>query len=325
MFKKPSLLYCDGLQLLSSPTAALPLTRPRFGAAGHRPWVTHSDRTYATASDSPDRTYLWPNTPTFTPYDVLNLKRNAPYSKGRYFELVKIYHPDRPCNEHPLCRNISPEVRLQRYHIVVSAHEILSDPDRRAAYDQFGTGWKHQPKRYNTVADSTAEWGAYGPTIYANATWEDWERWHNRHGEKQQNIVDHRTFTRLVILLTLFGVAVQASWISQLNTGYEQRLREVNEDSMRFLAGRRQHTVQQMPSNEARVQTFLIRRDPTGTGLKDEEHLVYERELSSRTGSSGMSSSDLAGDRQQGSETLGTAQLADAERSKRSRGRSDLI
>ncbi|KAJ5132806.1 hypothetical protein N7448_006964 [Penicillium atrosanguineum] len=306
MFRKASLLYCGGIRLLSSPYAALPLTRPSFGAAGHSLGANPTNRTYATASDSLDHAYSWPTTPTFTPYDVLNLSVTAPYSKVRYFELVKIYHPDRPCNEHPLCRNITPEVRLQRYHIVVNAHEILSDPNRRAAYDQFGTGWKHQAKRYNTVADATAEWGPYGPTIYANATWEDWERWHNRHGEKQQNIVDHRTFIRLVILLVFFGGAVQASWISRLNTGYEQRLREVSEDSMRFLSGRRQHTVQQMPSNDARVQSFLIRRDPTGSGLKDGEHRVYEQELSPRTGLPGE---DLAGDGQKALETVETARM----------------
>jgi hypothetical protein len=312
MFRKASLLCYGGVQLLSSPTAALPLTRASFGNTSHRLWASPINRTYATASDPPEQAYSWPTTPTFTPYDVLNLSCTAPYSKVRYFELVKIYHPDRPCIEHPLCRNITPEIRLQRYHIVVNAHEILSDPDRRAAYDQFGTGWKHQAKRYNTVADATAEWGPYGPTIYANATWEDWERWHNRHGEKQRNVVDHRTFTRLVILLVLFGGAVQASWISRLNTGYEQRLREVSEDSMRFLSGRRQHTVQQMPSNDARVQSFLIRRDPTGSGLKDGEHHVYEKELSHRNDSPKVNlAGDQAGDLQKAPETVETVQLGE--------------
>jgi len=315
MFRKASLICCTGLRLLNSPTAALSLTRPSFGA-------THTSRTYATASDPPEYAYTWPSTPTFTPYDVLNLDHDAPYTKRRYFELMKIYHPDRPDNAHPLYRNITPEVRLQRYHIVVSAHELLSDPDKRAAYDQFGTGWKYQPKRYNTVAEATAQWGAYGPTIYANATWEDWERWHKRHGEKQRNVVDHRTFTRLVILLALFGGAVQASWISQLNTGYEERLREVSEDSMRFLTGRRQHTVQQMPSNDARVQSFLIRRDPTGSGLKREEHPIYERELSPRPGSSGV---NLRRDRQEDSETVATVQTAERTGDSADPDGSDLI
>lgn len=282
MFKKPKLLCCGGLQLLSSPTAALPLARFSNGPPGSKPWPSHSKKAYATTTDPPEHEYSWPTTSSFTPYEVLNHHRTGPYSKQRYYDLVKIYHPDRPCNEHPLCKNITPEVRLHRYRIIVAAHEILSDPNRRAAYDQFGTGWSHSPKRYNTVADATAEWGPYGPTIYANATWEDWERWHNRDGGKQQTVVDHRTFLRLIFLLTLFGGAVQASWISQLNAGYEQRLREVSEDSMRFLNGRRQQTVEQMPSNDARVQSFLIRRDPTGSGLKDYEQSVYRKELHAR-------------------------------------------
>lgn len=312
MFRKSNLLYCGGLQLLSSPAAASPLTRLGIGSPGHGTWASHTSRGYATASDPPGNSYSWPSNPSFTPYDVLNLHRNAPYSKSRYYELVKIYHPDRPCNEHPLCRDISPEVQIQRYRIVVAAHEILSNPDRRAAYDQFGTGWSHQAKRYNTVAEATAEWGPYGPTIYANATWEDWERWSNRHQEKQQNVVDHRTFTRLVILLTLFGGAVQASWVSQLNNGYEQRLRDVSEDSMRFLIGRREHTIQQMASNDARVQSFLIRRDPTGSGLKDGEQNVYQNALHSRHGESDV---DMVPDRQNGSETVETVQAVDVERS----------
>jgi curved DNA-binding protein CbpA len=195
---------------------------------------------------------------------------------------------------------------------VVTAHEILSDPTRRAAYDQTGAGWSHNPKRYNTVADASADWGPYGPTIYANATWEDWERWNNRHQGKQQHVVDQRTFTRLVILLVLFGGAVQASWIGQLNSGHEQRLREVSEDSMRFLTGRRQHTVAQMPHNDARVQSFLIRRDPTGSGLKEEEEAVYQKELHPLRE---VPDIEKAQDRLSSPETVETAPLVHAKRS----------
>ncbi|CAL5872494.1 uncharacterized protein PFLUO_LOCUS6758 [Penicillium psychrofluorescens] len=239
-------------------------------------------RKYATASNFPSREYSWPTATSFTPYDVFNLQRDASYSKNRYYDLVKIYHPDRPSND-PLSRGLTPAVRLQRYRIIVAAHEILSDPSKRAAYDLHGTGWVHGPKRYNTVAEATAEWGPYGSTIYANATWEDWERWHNRDQGPQRHFVDHRTFTRLVVLLLLFGGAVNASWIGHVSNGYEQRLQEVNEETTRLLIGRRHNTVHQMDSNDARVQGFLIRRDPSGSGLQDGEQSIYQKELSPRS------------------------------------------
>ncbi|KAJ5643685.1 uncharacterized protein N7484_006192 [Penicillium longicatenatum] len=261
MLKKPNTLW-GSVQLLNS---------QRNGSSSILN-LASTARSYATASDTSGYQDAWPKSPSFTPYDILNIPRNGTYTKTRYYDLVKLYHPDRHSAD------ITPEVRLQRYKIVVAAHEILSDPVKRAAYDKFGTGWNHASRPDPTGPD--------GPdvNIYGNATWEDWERWNNRHNGKQQHIVDHRTFTRLIILLTLFGGAVQASWIGQMNTGYEERLREVSEDSMRFLSGRRQSAVNQMPSNDARVQSFLIRRDPTGSGLKGDEHPVYQRELHPKQG-----------------------------------------
>ncbi|KAJ5749092.1 uncharacterized protein N7511_010788 [Penicillium nucicola] len=272
MLKSFNLLRGGGLPLLSS--TASPLAQFNSKTAPiyvlHKPYTS---RSYATTSQFSHQNYIWPSNPSFSPYDVLNIPRGAPYSKRQYYDLVKIYHPDRPfTKDHPLFGELTAEVRLQRYRIVVDAHEILSDPIRRAAYDQTGTGWNH------AVQDST-EFNTHGSGIYANSTWEDWERWHNRHNGPQQHVVDQRTFTRLVILLVLFGGAVQASWIGQMNTGFEDKLRLVNEESARFLHGRKDNTVKQMDSNEARVQGFLIRRDPTGSGLKDHEQTVYQKEL----------------------------------------------
>jgi curved DNA-binding protein CbpA len=274
MFKIPNHFCGGGLQLLNS-TAALPLFRSSI-SPGRGLQTSSASRGYATGSNFPHQDYSWPSTSSLTPYDVLNLPRGAPYSKRHYYDLVKIYHPDRPLHDHPLFQHLTSETRLLRYRIVVDAHELLSDPIKRAAYDQSGAGWSHM------VQKTTTDWESHGPSIYANATWEDWERWNNRHQGPQQHVVDQRTFTRLVILLVLFGGALQASWIGKLNTGFEDRLREVNEESARFLHGRRDNTVKQMDTKEARVQGFLIRRDPTGAGLKDIEQSVYEKELNSR-------------------------------------------
>ncbi|KAL4940941.1 hypothetical protein BDV06DRAFT_12363 [Aspergillus oleicola] len=258
-----------GSRVLLGQQCPLPFSPPH-AAAWQRP--------YATAhSDFPDTKDLsWPSSETFTPYDVFNQARTAPYSKHRFYELVKIYHPDRPCNNHPLCKDITPEVRLQRYHIVVTAHEILSDPNRRAAYDATGMGWQFNPAtRHRRGSASTAE----PDPIFANATWEDWERWYNRHGKRQENLVDQKTFVTFVVLLFFLGAAVQASWFTQVNTGYEDRLKDLNEQSMRFLNERRKNTVNQMVGGEAKVQHFLIRRDPSGFGLKGGEQGVYRETL----------------------------------------------
>ncbi|RDW86567.1 J domain-containing protein [Aspergillus mulundensis] len=260
MFRKTNLTSYSGLLLASKSPA------PQCHASA-RP------RLYATASgDSPEKDFSWPSTPSFTPYDVIGHTRGAPYPKHRYYELVKIYHPDRPCNDHPLCRNITPEVRLQRYRIVVTAHEILSDSNRRAAYDATGMGWAFNPapeRRRRNPNDP----------IYNNATWEDWERWYSRNEPKQETVVDHKTFVMFVVLLFFMGAAVQASWITTVSTGYEDRLKELNEHSTRFLNQRRENTVKQMPGSDAKVQHFLIRRDPSGFGLKGEEKGVYRDAL----------------------------------------------
>lgn len=95
-------------------------------------------------------------------------------------------------------------------------------------------------------------------------------------------MVDHRTFAKMIILLTLLGGAVEASWINQLSIGHEDRLQQLNEETMRLLSGRRENTVKQMVSSEAKVQHFLMRRDPTGVGLKDGEQQVYQKVLYSQ-------------------------------------------
>jgi curved DNA-binding protein CbpA len=272
MPNKANVLCYSGLQLL---TPSSYLARPA------RPSHTPSCRFYATTHDAYDDDFSWPAASSFTPYDLLKQRQGAPYSKSRFYDLVKIYHPDRPCNGHPLCKDISPQVRLRRYRLLVTANEILSDPVKRAAYDQFGDGWSLDP-RSSTSRAWHPGMREYGP-MYANATWEDWERWHNRHGPSQRQFVDHKTFVAFLILIALFGGTVNATWIGQRNATYEQKLREVNDQSSRFLAGRRENTAGQMKSSEARVQHFLIRRDPSGSGLKEEEQPVYDRILHPRS------------------------------------------
>ncbi len=65
-------------------------------------------------------------------YDVLGLQRGASDReiKRAYRKLVKQHHPDR-CGDDP--------ESLARFKEVSEAYEVLSDPERRPLYDQFGS------------------------------------------------------------------------------------------------------------------------------------------------------------------------------------------
>ncbi|KKK18866.1 hypothetical protein ARAM_002747 [Aspergillus rambellii] len=264
MLKKPHIICYNGLQLLGQSYSSSPLP-PHYS----RSWPASIARPYATAPGGfSEKELSWPSSPSFTPYDVFGQDRRAPYSKHRFYELVKIYHPDRPCNDHPFARD-------------------SFESEQTGSLRPMWNGMASSPRRNHQPTPSWAGTGSsnYGP-IFHNATWEDWERWYNRDAPKQETIVDHRTFSAFVVLLVLFGGAVQASWIGKLSTGYEDRLRDLNEQSTRFLNERRKNTVNQLGSSEAKVQHFLIRRDPSGYGLKEEEGPVYREVLNVRNNSS---------------------------------------
>lgn len=282
MVKKQAFILYGGLSLLSPPTP-ISVTPRRLSPAtcsATLPCSSPRGRYYASeASEFTKNPPSWPSTASFTPYDIFQQDRRAPYSKSSFFELVKIYHPDRPGGQHPLSKGLSPEVRLHRYRLIVTAHEILSDPIKRAAYDRSGDGWHckptfpaNRPPRYTDENDA----------IFRNGTWEDWERWYNRENPAQVQVVSHRTFVSFIVLLAVVGGLAQASWLTQYQSGYEQRIQELNAQSARFLAGRRQQTTNQLKSSEARMQNFLIRRDPSGYGLKEEEEDVYQQVLDPR-------------------------------------------
>ncbi|CRK36032.1 hypothetical protein BN1708_006890 [Verticillium longisporum] len=53
-----------------------------------------SQRSYATAHDSHAAHHRWPSHSNPTPYDIFAIDKATPYTKARFYELVKLYHPD---------------------------------------------------------------------------------------------------------------------------------------------------------------------------------------------------------------------------------------
>jgi curved DNA-binding protein len=67
-------------------------------------------------------------------YKTLGVERNAPQDeiKRAYRKLTRKYHPD-----------VSKETNAEeKFKEVGEAYEVLKDPEKRAAYDQLGAGWK---------------------------------------------------------------------------------------------------------------------------------------------------------------------------------------
>ncbi len=68
-------------------------------------------------------------------YKILGVDRNADAAavKKAYRKLARKYHPD---------VNKSDDAE-ERFKEVNEAYDVLKDPDKRKAYDQFGSDWKH--------------------------------------------------------------------------------------------------------------------------------------------------------------------------------------
>lgn len=203
-----------------------------------------------------------------TPYQILNHKRGTSYSKARFYELVKLYHPDRSDHHShaSLCRTIPIHIRLERYRLIVAAHTILSDPYKQTAYDVHGAGWAGTPEAIR------AQYPKHGPdSPMNNATWEDWERWYERfspdgrgknykRGRQKPVFLSNTTFVSLIAFLAALGGIGQATRVDS-NTKSILLLREElhEKNSKEF---RRVRDEARGLSREERIAHFLRVKDP---------------------------------------------------------------
>jgi len=80
-------------------------------------------------------------TPAFDPYEILGVGRNATDAEIRavYRDLVARYHPDKHAG------NPLEGLAAEKMANINRAYEILSDRQRRAAYDRGETGFRAAP------------------------------------------------------------------------------------------------------------------------------------------------------------------------------------
>ncbi|KAM4056589.1 DnaJ domain-containing protein [Hirsutella rhossiliensis] len=191
---------------------------------------THSD------GDAPP---AWPRSSHPTPYEIFDIHKAAPYTKRRFYQLVKLYHPDTH-DSHTRGPFLPSATRLERYRLVVAANDLLSDPEKRRLYDSHDRAWRHQP---NSPA--------------RNATWEDWERWYEaRDGRRREpTYMSNGTFATLVVMMCMVGAMTQANRAEASGAHFvestKQRHAAIGQDMLRSstaLAGR---------SKDERVDSFL--------------------------------------------------------------------
>ncbi|MUP45271.1 J domain-containing protein [Gramella sp. BOM4] len=88
-------------------------------------------------------------------YKLLELDRSATKAdiKKAYRRLARKYHPDLNPND---------KDAQMRFQLINEAHEVLSDPEKRKKYDEYGKDWKHAEQFEEAKRQQTASGGGFG-------------------------------------------------------------------------------------------------------------------------------------------------------------------
>ncbi|PYH83390.1 hypothetical protein BO82DRAFT_400778 [Aspergillus uvarum CBS 121591] len=269
----PTVLVGGYFTTSSTPRRSFPLTSMR--SAHGRSDSSHD-------SSSPP----WPSTADdLTPYHILGLQPGEPYRKGAFYERVKLYHPDR---HRAVPSALAPAVRASRYRMVVAAHNLLSDPHKRQAYDRWGVGWKWgvttapqttagSARRTYTYTYNRPSGPGPGPGGAGAGAGADGSDYSNATAAADRSPPALRFFcTRSGLLLVVVILVFFQSclFIVQYNKA-QLRAWQVQQQCQRLLERRRTRAGDLAALPAAQLERFLLSRDPGGMGLTGAEGYVY--------------------------------------------------
>jgi curved DNA-binding protein CbpA len=215
---------------------------------------------------------------TPTPYQILKCRKGDLYTKQRFYALVKLYHPDR-CHTASAIANLPLHVRLERYRMLVAAHDILSDIEKRKAYDAWGHGWAGHHRTPSSPHPS--EWDfdrrRWATDPRNNATWEDWEQWrHENEGTADPNgrtiQLSNFAFMSLIFAFVSIGGVVQGTRFSTFNSSVIERRDQIHREASTTLQRSKNATLS--GDRDERIRTFLDHREAQLAGEASYQRLL---------------------------------------------------
>lgn len=236
----------------------------------------NAQRSNPSESSSVDSLPAWPETKNPTPYEIFSQSKSAPYSKKKFYNLVKHYHPDRHIHHTLPSQNaLSHAVKLERYRLIVAANSILCDPAKRRAYDLYGAGWGEKNAMNNAAyREADRAWRQEAGSAAHNATWEDWQRWHEkRNGNEKQTplYMSNGMFVAVLAVFVVFG-----SWGQATRAGsHSVQLLEMRESKHNDISEEmwRRKKEKEILTREDRVDIFLRQRQGWRQGPSDNRHM----------------------------------------------------
>ena len=282
-------LYCH--QSANIHTSSSTPKSPRLNCLHPRktPFGRYANTRSNTSQAAPPKDPSWPDASSPntvpTPYQIFGLSKGSPYSKRRFYELVKIYHPDRHNleSESPNTQSLPRSKKTERYRLIVTAHEILSDPVKRSAYDTSGAGWDgrldHCAHKYTWRRNNDARWSGFdtNDSPFGNATWEDWEKWYQRGKAKQEPVYfSNGGFLTLVlttILLASFGQSIR---LGDYSNSFQQQVEKAHDNASMAIQQSKTES-QAFGNRDERLQKFLRTRDSYGDGTTDLTEESYRK------------------------------------------------
>ncbi|KAK1970911.1 DnaJ domain-containing protein [Colletotrichum sublineola] len=211
---------------------------------------SHGQRPKSCSTSQPHDRTLWPQTPCPSPHDILGAEPGQTYSKKQFHRLVKLYHPDLHSLNEDALDAIPRATRTERYRLVVEAHEILSNPQKRFMYERYGLGWV-LPRRENKPYSYQAA-GVHGTKD---------SRPSGHAGSRQQIPIfaSNATIAIILVAVAMAGAIVQLERARKVQRDFKEQDKALQDSISRDL----QELADQLEGKprDMRILEFLARRE----------------------------------------------------------------